>query len=105
MNSGSLAPESESYLLHYMKQSYFNVWLERFSGKGDGSRKRIHVLKERKSRISKILDMAKIVIYVPKSSKCMGLNYPISYIFSDMEININFEKWVQFSSVQLLSRV
>ena len=49
--------------------------------------------------------MAKIVIYVTKSSKCMGLNYPISYIFSDMEININFEKWVQFSSVQSLSHV
>lgn len=31
--------------------------------------------KKVKSRISKILDMAKIVIYVSKSSKCMGLNY------------------------------
>ena len=49
--------------------------------------------------------MAKIVIYVPKSSKCMELNYTISCIFSDMEININSEKWVQFSSVQSLSHV
>ena len=99
MNSGSLVPESESYLLHYIKQSYFNVWLERFPGKGDGSRKRSCVLKEKKgkSRISKVLDMAKVVMYVPKSSKCMGLNYPISCIFHHMEININSEKWVSAS--------